>query len=416
MSLQYLPLLPNEIMECIAEKLSGIELFNFTVGNTEQLTISNHHLIQLLHSKSILPLKNEINLLINMYKSPYIIIDNSISVSMSSLRWNNFVYGAFQLNVIKKSLKYYSTNLFFLYSRLWSFTPFYYEASYPTVDLFQYTNLIEWRPLSLEENGLFKVLGTNQSAPSIVSNFNQFLENFVSKYDYDLWKDLIDWNLFIVAGGSIVSSLLADHQKENTSDIDLFFFKEETHLFKKAVNQLENRLQDRYFVRRRTKWPNKLIQFDLFRKYTISDILNGKTFIPTAIIQVIHPTMQPISISRILHAFDLDICSVAFDSKTIITTFVGIQALNTGHATCYTVPISKSHYMRRVPRYRKYLQRGFNIIFPTEFDTNTLYNTIIEDCKENTTERTYRFRRKNFGDNCDSFFIQKRFCEKYNLI
>ncbi|CAM4971320.1 unnamed protein product [Rotaria socialis] len=291
MSLQYLPLLPNEIMECIAEKLSGIELFNFTVGNTEQLTISNHHLIQLLHSKSILPLKNEINLLINMYKSPYIIIDNSISVSMSSLRWNNFVYGAFQLNVIKKSLKYYSTNLFFLYSRLWSFTPFYYEASYPTVDLFQYTNLIEWRPLSLEENGLFKVLGTNQSAPSIVSNFNQFLENFVSKYDYDLWKDLINWNLFIVAGGSFVSSLLVDHQKENTSDIDLFFLKEETHLFKKAVNQLENRLQDRYFVRRRTKWPNKLIQFDLFRKYTISDILNGKTFIPTAIIQVIHPTM-----------------------------------------------------------------------------------------------------------------------------
>lgn len=169
-------------------------------------------------------------------------------------------------------------------------------------------------------------------------------------------------------------------------------------------------------MRRKTIWLNRLVQFDLYRKFTISDIFNGKNFVPSVIIQLICPTITPITISRIIHSFDLDICAAAFNSKTVTISFSCLQALNSGHATCYAVPISTSQFMRRVPRLYKYQQRGYNILCPHEFDINQFLATSVENCKETQPQRTYRFRRRHFGDNCDSFNMQKQFYQHYKLI
>ncbi|CAF2066982.1 unnamed protein product [Rotaria magnacalcarata] len=126
--------------------------------------------------------------------------------------------------------------------------------------------------------------------------------------------------------------------------------------------------------------------------------------------------MIPITISRMLHSFDLDICGAAFNSQKVIISFSCLQALNSGHTTCYCIPVTPSQFMRRVPRLYKYQQRGFNILCPHQFDINKFLATRIEDCKESQPERTYRFQRRFFGDNCDSFCIQKKFCEHYRLI
>ena len=80
------------------------------------------------------------------------------------------------------------------------------------------------------------------------------------------------------------------------------------------------------------------------------------------------------------------------------------------------VPVSTSQFMRRILRLHKYQQRGYNILCPHEFDINQFLGTSIENCKETRPERIYRFRRRHFGDNCDSFSIQKQFCEHYKLI
>lgn len=179
---------------------------------------------------------------------------------------------------------------------------------------------------------------------------------------------------------------------------------------------MECRLQNKYFVRRKTIWPNRLIQFDLFQKLTINDILNENTCSPSLIIQIIYPTITPITISRILHSFDLDICSIALHNRKVIMSFSCLQALNSGHTTCYATPIVPSQFMRKVLRFSKYQRKGFNVLFPKEFNISTFCNTNIENCNETQPEKTYRFRRAQFGENCDSFKMQKTFCEYYKFI
>lgn len=178
---------------------------------------------------------------------------------------------------------------------------------------------------------------------------------------------------------------------------------------------MELRLQKKYLVRRKTIWSNHLVQFDLFRRFTIADVFNGKSFTPSIVIQLIRPTVQVINTSQILHSFDLDICAAAFDSKEVIVTYACLQALNSGFSTCYAFSSSRSKCVTRTIRSKKYLQRGYNILCPKEFHIQAFMNTPIEDCTENQYERMYRFRRRQFGENCDSFGLQEKFCQCYNL-
>jgi hypothetical protein len=64
--------------------------------------------------------------------------------------------------------------------------------------------VLELRELSVDEHHLFKVWGNNCAPPPIVMNFGQFLINFTDRYEYDIW------DLFAIAGGSVVLSLLAE--------------------------------------------------------------------------------------------------------------------------------------------------------------------------------------------------------------
>ena len=70
-------------------------------------------------------------------------------------------------------------------------------------------------------------------------NFKDFIENFNRRYEYDEWKNYIDWDLFVIAGGSVLLSLIHEALEEKTSDIDLFFLKENQQPFKRAVVRVE---------------------------------------------------------------------------------------------------------------------------------------------------------------------------------
>ncbi|CAF4108146.1 unnamed protein product [Adineta steineri] len=235
MATPYIPVLPSEMIDRLSEELSGDDLFHFTLINYYYLGISNHHLIRLLSRQTSILLIKEINELIAMYKSPYMIFENYVGVQLSPCKWNNMIHGPFTVHATQKSLKYFSTSIFFLYTRLWSFTPFYYEASYPTLNIFNYPYLLQSRSLSIDELALFKVLGKNCSQPQIVTNFGQFLRNFIDRYEYDIWTDAINWDLFLVAGGSVILSMLTQAPQEKGSDVDLFFLKQNSQLFKEAV-------------------------------------------------------------------------------------------------------------------------------------------------------------------------------------
>jgi hypothetical protein len=172
---------------------------------------------------------------------------------------------------------------------------------------------------------------------------------------------------------------------------------------------MESRLQEKYFVRRKTKWSNRLIQLDLLRKLTINDIFNGKSVSPSVIMQLICPTIPDVNIWRILYSFDLDVCGAGFNWSKVTISFACLQALNSGHTTCYATRVIPSDLMIRVSRLYKSQQGGLNIQCPNEFDTSAFLWTSLQDCNEIRPKRLYRFRRERFGDNCDAYSIQKRF-------
>ena len=112
----------------------------------------------------------------------------------------------------------------------------------------------------------------------------------------------------------------------------------------------------------------------------------------------------------------MDICGAAFNSKEVIVSFACLQALNSGYTTCYVTPKFQSEYTRPLLRLSKYIKRGFNILFPKEFNLSAFLSTKVEDCREDPLENFYRFRTGRFGENCDYYAIQKKFCENFKLI
>jgi hypothetical protein len=71
-------------------------------------------------------------------------------------------------------------------------------------------------------------------------NFKQFLLNFTTRYEYNIWGIDVDWNLFIIAGGSVIRSSLTEASLEKESDVDLFFLKQNCEVFNRAVVRLLN--------------------------------------------------------------------------------------------------------------------------------------------------------------------------------
>lgn len=142
MAASLLSLLPNEMIDQISNDLSGLDLFHFMLVYESSLNINNAYLIRLLYGQSTLSLNAEVQSLLTMLRSPYIIVEDDLSIKSSSCRWKKFVYGPFKSNVIEKSLKYFPTTLFTLYCRLWSFNPFYYQSTYPVLEIFKYSCMI----------------------------------------------------------------------------------------------------------------------------------------------------------------------------------------------------------------------------------------------------------------------------------
>jgi hypothetical protein len=138
MSKERSSLLLNELMDRISEELTGIDLLHFAIAALDYLNISNHQLARLLRGQLMIPLHKEIISLTFVWNLSHVIIEQSIALPLSSHKWNHFVYGPFKLDTAQRSLRYFPTTLFFLYTRLWPFAPFYYDACYPILDIFQY--------------------------------------------------------------------------------------------------------------------------------------------------------------------------------------------------------------------------------------------------------------------------------------
>ncbi|CAF1470017.1 unnamed protein product [Adineta steineri] len=77
--------------------------------------------------------------------------------------------------------------------------------------------------LSFYEQSFFKLHGQYPPvSPQIVSTFEQFYSNLIQRFQFDRIARFIDFNKFILAGGSILISMLLNVLQPISSDLDFF--------------------------------------------------------------------------------------------------------------------------------------------------------------------------------------------------
>ena len=101
-------------------------------------------------------------------------------------------------------------------------------------------DLLQERTLTIEESEFFNIWGNNHTIPKLVVKREEFFRNLICRYEYDVWERFIDWNLFIMAGGSVVSSLLINATINDVSDIDLFFSKRKSSIIRKSNSKSQS--------------------------------------------------------------------------------------------------------------------------------------------------------------------------------
>jgi hypothetical protein len=79
-----------------------------------------------------------------------------------------------------------------------------------------------------------------------------------------------------------------------------------------------------------------------------------------------------LKVENILHIFDLDCCQLAFNSKTLYSTYPFVQSLRTKTIINYKLVNDKNNLDFFKKRTIKYISRGFDLLVPKDFDESLL--------------------------------------------
>ncbi|CAF4065563.1 unnamed protein product, partial [Adineta steineri] len=163
---------------------------------------------------TILRSSNQINL---YYLFQAIITDNSYYIQKEEsvllkdtlISWPYLLPQSFDVHTLNKVWAYYRTDLFSLYVRLFSYSPFVYRPKYTLVNIFKVPFLLKPDSLTSYEQHFFKLHGQYPPVPPhVISNFEQFYSNLIQRFQFDKIAPFIDFNKFILAGGSVLISML----------------------------------------------------------------------------------------------------------------------------------------------------------------------------------------------------------------
>lgn len=201
-------------------------------------------------------------------------------------------------------------------------------------------------------------LTTFQQNPYTLSiSLQSFLNQLEDVFSFHEWADTINFNNFILAGGSVLTSITQTAQR--TQDLDFFALNPSYHIMRDQVSELTDRLRLHYGdVVQKTRYAKNLTsQID-----SVTSISAG------------HLKFQFIAFrfyrtpEEVLDSFDMDICMVAFDGFNIKATKSFIHALQT--STYYYKP---NYFLEEYPtdpiphtienhadqRIAKYRSRGY---------------------------------------------------------
>jgi hypothetical protein len=66
----------------------------------------------------------------------------------------------------------------------------------------------------------------------IVSNKDQFLKNLDDHFNFSEWSNIIEWDSFVLSGGSALRCVLSSNFSSgfDNQDLDFFFLEAQTHV------------------------------------------------------------------------------------------------------------------------------------------------------------------------------------------
>jgi len=129
-----LPLLV--IQNIVDNYLTCHDQLTFSHSLTEYLHINDRLLATILRSSYEIDL-SYLSRAIIRNNSRYIEQEQSLSLRNTSISWPYLLPRSFDFNTLNKVWAYYRTDLFSLYARLFSYSPFVYRPKYTLVNIFK---------------------------------------------------------------------------------------------------------------------------------------------------------------------------------------------------------------------------------------------------------------------------------------
>eukprot|EP01084_Bolivina_argentea_P198056 339270_1 len=165
----------------------------------------------------------------------------------------NYIYSR---AAFKRLRIFSSINIFQTYSRLASYATNGYSLFNPHSSKQVMQSIVprDLHPLTLQLfdicNLPFSTSNITNNKQCLINDLNQFKDELKSRFYYDKWKDNINWNHFILAGGSALKCILKNTFISNNSDhdIDLFAYNIDLDTFYNDVRRFYGQDNKKYGV------------------------------------------------------------------------------------------------------------------------------------------------------------------------
>ncbi|CAF2149136.1 unnamed protein product [Rotaria magnacalcarata] len=149
---------------------------------TEYFHINDGLLSTILISAHQIDLCNLFRTLIKN-NSRYIEQEESFLFRDTLISWPYLLPRSFDFITLNKVWAYYCTDLFCLYVRLFSYSPFVHRPKYTIINIFKVPFILQPDCLSFYEQSFFQLYGENSpTSPEIVCTFQEFYLNLMQRF------------------------------------------------------------------------------------------------------------------------------------------------------------------------------------------------------------------------------------------
>ncbi|CAF4070262.1 unnamed protein product, partial [Rotaria magnacalcarata] len=269
------PKLPSTVMhDLINVNLICNDQLKVSYVLKDYLCINEQIFATILRSSSNLNLKNLFNDCIKD-SIQYVQEEHRIIVKNSTISWPYILPQSFDLRTLNKVWAYHTTDLFALYTRLFSYSPFVYRPKHTLIDIFEVPFVFRPASLSFHELNFYKIYGNDlPTPPKIVRTFQEFKDNLINRFSFDKISSFIDFNQFILAGGSVLMCLLQNAEQCITSDLDLFYIGEGFRNFIDIFEKTHRNLRNFHFVKQRVLSYGRVYELEITLGSSILEIIN----------------------------------------------------------------------------------------------------------------------------------------------